>query len=907
MASQKPSRAAPTESVSRPDSEAAAESQASRLRSGSLKDTRVINSTPEKMMTASAHNKVEARSEKQPIVLAPEDLLWRSIFQENETPMDTSLLEKRASNSLPAKKNPPKIIEMADTHNLVEVHSEKQPIDSAPEDLLLGSMFEKIESSPDRLAQGTNTPGDVWVQDTAREQTKMAASPVMEGEPRKLSPRKAENSPDTLPLNTGTLNDTPVEHLASETMKTTSNQSYVERGSEQRRLSPMVGEDLLLQSTSQTGKDSGVTLPMQRGTSNNTLLREAALQTPVTLLTRDYPEDSLFEKAKGSPDALLTERSPSNVTSIQHTALQTAAIPVSDDQLWKEALHKAKETSAANSTLFGDTIPRIAVKSEREDLQQGPAIHKTEGNPDVLLTIPKPKYPIQVYTGPPPTYSRIEQKQKMRWRHEGWDYQWVPRAVCIVEPDVEAIKQTVKPYLDMIGACSEDFAVDFLAEGGFNKVYLITTKVKKTRQLVEYVFRIALPIDPYYKVECDAATTELVRHATNVPVPIIYAYDTNSKSKLGFEWMLMERTRGESLAETWDDMDYEKKVEITKTVASWTVQLSNIKSSKIGGIFMRSKDSNLEFYVGQTPYFNLYQDNRLSYDLNRGPYNDLHSYYSAFLCATKYELDEVKHKIALDPERYANQDMKKETQMELDQAAKGDLFRQADIDDLEDEENWELLWGNKVEWLTSLAHCLESALPQLCVEAEKRMGDVSTVLCHDDVSLCNIMMDSNGTLSGLLDWEQINMLPPKLTMQIPQFLRGEDDVWEEPEYQVISTDDCNEEQTIFWKDQEKQNYMESMEEYEKTRLRTVYKNELKRLGRPILTKERDEDNKNDVDFETELDARIRFIWDWTVFGRTTAKFVEIHTRKQPDQVSQEHLHSEPTSDLLVNRQSTIEL
>lgn len=46
-------------------------------------------------------------------------------------------------------------------------------------------------------------------------------------------------------------------------------------------------------------------------------------------------------------------------------------------------------------------------------------------------------------------------------------------------------------------------------------------------------------------------------------------------------------TSGKKLDDSWETMEYDTKVRLTETEASWTTQLSNIMFDKIGSIYMR--------------------------------------------------------------------------------------------------------------------------------------------------------------------------------------------------------------------------------------------------------------------------------------------------------------------------------
>ncbi|KAF2267784.1 kinase-like protein [Lojkania enalia] len=49
---------------------------------------------------------------------------------------------------------------------------------------------------------------------------------------------------------------------------------------------------------------------------------------------------------------------------------------------------------------------------------------------------------------------------------------------------------------------------------------------------------------------------------------------------------------------------------------------------------------------------------------------------------------------------------------------------------------------------------------------------VSTVLLHDDLSQHNILVDDDGELQGIIDWECTSAVPPWKAAQFPQFLEG---------------------------------------------------------------------------------------------------------------------------------------
>ena len=168
-----------------------------------------------------------------------------------------------------------------------------------------------------------------------------------------------------------------------------------------------------------------------------------------------------------------------------------------------------------------------------------------------ILAIRRPQSPIRVSNVLSPPFSPEAQRRKMRWRHH-FDFDLY--AHCIVEPDIRCIQKVVWPYIRLVAPQTSEISVEYQTKGSYNKVYTITASNGATGLCREYIFRVALPIYPYYKVESDVVTTEFVRHSKSMPVPIIYAFDS-AENELDFEWMLMEKVVAKPLYSVWDDID----------------------------------------------------------------------------------------------------------------------------------------------------------------------------------------------------------------------------------------------------------------------------------------------------------------------------------------------------------------
>ena len=133
------------------------------------------------------------------------------------------------------------------------------------------------------------------------------------------------------------------------------------------------------------------------------------------------------------------------------------------------------------------------------------------GSLDVIKTVPMPVFPIRVLKAKPPPFSLELQRRKIRWRY-CWLGDFAPE--CIQHP-TDYIQDTARLYIESITSEANLVCVTLLARGSFNLAYNVIAENVTTGFHREYVFRVSLPIWPYYKVESDVATTEFVRHATN--------------------------------------------------------------------------------------------------------------------------------------------------------------------------------------------------------------------------------------------------------------------------------------------------------------------------------------------------------------------------------------------------------
>ena len=465
---------------------------------------------------------------------------------------------------------------------------------------------------------------------------------------------------------------------------------------------------------------------------------------------------------------------------------------------------------------------------------------------DVVKAVPLPLFPIRVFYGKPPPFSLATQKRKMRWRYR-WYFGLEPE--IIQEPKTQDIQKTVRQYIDFIAPETETISVELLAQGAFNQAYNITAENKTTGFREEYVFRVALPIYPHYKLESDVATTEFIRHTTTVPVPIIYAFDSCPNNELGFEWMLVEKVKGISLWDTWDTMGYSTKKVIAKTVANWVNQISRHKFDKIGSLYCRQRAGQLEFYMGPTLHNRLYEGDRLLYDIPRGPFESIQSYFDAVLESTERHLNDPKHsarhKLEAAMHDGASQDSDDESSDGSEQGegrSEEDILLQADERDRRNERRYGVTMRD-LDILPEELRTYRDLLPKICPLLYPP-EPMTTMLMHPDLSTPNIFVNESGAPAAVIDWERARIEPTALLNPVPHFLT--DGSVHEPDYFYIPAGfqvSTGRKGKNLWlyadedlaklRGQDERTYTQVMKTIQLTHLRALYREELKGLQSPL--------------------------------------------------------------------------
>ena len=429
------------------------------------------------------------------------------------------------------------------------------------------------------------------------------------------------------------------------------------------------------------------------------------------------------------------------------------------------------------------------------------------------------------------------------------------------------IQQIARPYIGLIDPEAEIVSVNLLARGQFNLAYNITANNVAKRIHREYIFRVSLPIWPYYKVESDVATTEFVRHLTSIPVPTIYAFDSNSSNYLGFEWMLMEKVQGMPLSHVWDTMKFDTKQSVIRKIASWMAELSRFEFSKIGSIFMRYRQSQMEFYIGPAIHERLFEGDRLLHQIDRGPFQSIQALYNAVLDLTERQFNDPRHMVrhALKSsvskesdihEKLPGRDVSHHTH-QLRPDSEEAIMARADAEDQENEEACGVS-EDIISRLREKLHRYRILLPKLCALLPAS-EPLTTMLTHPDLLPPNIFVDNAGVPVALIDWEKARLEPIALVDIIPRFLDedGESDAFYAPPGKSVTNKEGSAQVYDYdslasLRGMYEWTYEQVMGRIQRTRLRSVYQEELKRLKSPMCKAF----NRDPESFEQELMRRV---------------------------------------------------
>ena len=351
-------------------------------------------------------------------------------------------------------------------------------------------------------------------------------------------------------------------------------------------------------------------------------------------------------------------------------------------------------------------------------------------------------------------------------------------------PDTSAIRELAIQHLPRTYT---DIEAEFFAEGAFNKLY----SVWSPHISQQYLMRVTLPVEPFFKTESESATLGYIRAYSSVPVPKVIAYDSSSENPIGFEWILLEKIEGIPLSEVWERMDFDSKSSLSREMAHILQQLSDLRFREIGNLYFSevqsrvsnrilssngaetkdgtkahdstafysgheddndidtgkgviSSDSTVnvdqgigtEFVIGRivSPWF--FRDKRVLLPADRGPFS---SSYELMMAKVQIQIERIKNLSPLPTEEY---------------------FSETDEELAEDQDE-----------VLKTCHDLKELIPYY-FPALGSGKDINT-LYHSDLSNRNIIVDPKTYhITGIVDWESVSICPSWESFAYPHFLKG---------------------------------------------------------------------------------------------------------------------------------------
>nr|POF02280.1 altered inheritance of mitochondria protein 9, mitochondrial [Quercus suber] len=376
----------------------------------------------------------------------------------------------------------------------------------------------------------------------------------------------------------------------------------------------------------------------------------------------------------------------------------------------------------------------------------------------------------------------------LEWAETLWGLE--PR--WTVEPSLLQVEQFSRHHLHLDeGALC---AVNFYAQGGFNKLFTIDTQTGR------WLMRVALPVDPHRKSASEVCTMCFVREKTSVTIPAVLAHDASNHNDLKFEWILMEFMPGGVLERAWRTLSMTQKEDLVRELAQSQSELFRTvnRLEAIGNLVHASPGS---YKVGSIVSMLFFWGDRSAREIDRGPFQNSYRWLLARLNLILEDQDNI----------LAN------------------TYVEDEIDD--------------AQATKTLAERLIALLPKFFRSDELE----STMLFHDDLHEKNILVNQSGNITAVLDWECVSFFPLWMACQPPALLNGAIRL-EEPQRDDYSSYDAEvDEGHSEYNEGLSSVYWEHLLAYERGHLRALFLSEMQRSEPTWFEEYRDGEVKRDFE------------------------------------------------------------
>ncbi|KAF0324535.1 hypothetical protein GQ607_008239 [Colletotrichum asianum] len=359
------------------------------------------------------------------------------------------------------------------------------------------------------------------------------------------------------------------------------------------------------------------------------------------------------------------------------------------------------------------------------------------------------------------------------WEH---DAIWGPSPEWAREPSLEAIQKVCRRHLNI----DENSRCDVSPYGkwGGKKTYHVQSNDSKA------IMRVFLPLDPGYQTRGEVATMRWIKLRTSIPVPEVFAFDDTSDNEIGFEWMLMEFVPGIRAHKRWRKMPMAQKEAIAEKMADYHAQIldagTRLKEFRTIGTlyFDEPKDneqppSELHFTPGRVVNYVFFCGNNYNYDIPRGPFESSQEWLKSLLNIIIVE----KTAEAENAETESDKD---------EPGSYRGVFRDSE-------------------------------------------PSQQTVPWSPITDLEDILIDDDGNITGLVNWNCVSTMPSWFLTQMPLFLDGKVRN-REPVREMYGNDNGDD-----WEDDGLDSegktilYWEHLMQFEQTKLRKLYTARMEKL------------------------------------------------------------------------------
>ncbi|KAF2768104.1 kinase-like protein [Teratosphaeria nubilosa] len=360
------------------------------------------------------------------------------------------------------------------------------------------------------------------------------------------------------------------------------------------------------------------------------------------------------------------------------------------------------------------------------------------------------------------------------------------------EPSLVQIEQISRQHLSLDEGAP--CAVQFYAQGGFNKLFTIDTHTGR------WLMRVALPVDPHRKSASEVCTMCFVRERTNAPVPAVLGHDASNNNDLKFEWILMEHMPGSVLERAWRTLSLTQKEDLVRKLVQFQSELFRAANrlEAIGNLVQAGPGS---YKIGSIVSMIFFWGDRGAREIDRGPFQNSYQWLSARLNLALEDQDNI----------LANTD---------------------DEDEIDD-----------AQASKTLAKRLTALLPDIFRSDELE----STMLFHDDLHEKNILVDQSGNITAVLDWECVSFFPLWMACQPPALLNGAVRLKEPQREDYGSYDPEVDEGGAEYNEGLSPSYWADLLAYERGHLRALFLSEMERTEPAWFAEYRDGEVKRDFE------------------------------------------------------------